>query len=145
MVIAAGMNLFHLSLAFEDILSQIVTEGPKGGIGDVHGEPYSSVFGALYLENECSNELWECKKPGPLADFTDLRCFSICIAEATGCRSCCSGNTCYEQPRDDESLGSCGPCPDDEKDEQCALPSVACKEQLLCMHSREVSIVPSQL
>ncbi len=93
----------------------------KDSIERVKGQSDSTILDALFLQSECSDELWECRKPGALADTTDVRCFSICITADTGCRSCCSDGTCYTPAREEKSLGSCTPCQDDDNDRQCAL------------------------
>jgi hypothetical protein len=121
-MIVAGITAAPLCFGFENIIADTVLEKLELSIGKLDGEQFSSVLEALYLQNECSNEVWECEKPGALADATTVRCFSICVTVETGCRSCCSEGTCYRPPVTNKDLGSCLPCSEDPGDEQCAPP-----------------------
>jgi hypothetical protein len=127
-LLVTGMATAPLCLSFPDLLADVVLSKLES---QYEGQQDQTVLGALYLQNECSDELPECQKPEALADPSTLRCFTICIDVETGCRSCCSGSTCYHAPEDGGSLGSCIPCQHDTRAEQCALTS-ALHDHVFC-------------
>jgi hypothetical protein len=108
-------------LGSEITLADTVIEEIASSIEHSKVQQYITILESLNLRSECSNDLWECQEPGALADPTNLRCFSICIAEEAGCRSCCVESMCYQPPENDKSLGSCGLCSDDGVGRQYAL------------------------
>ncbi len=119
--LVARSTILSLCLGYDDILVHDVINGLQSSRGHLQGKQDGSVLAALYLEKECSNELWECQEPGALPDRSNLRCFSICISVGTGCRGCCPDNTCYQPAGKPGSLGTCVQCPDDGDSEGCGL------------------------
>jgi hypothetical protein len=118
--LAAGIITLAICVGFDKSLATDIINNIENTIG-TQGDQSSNVLEALYLQKECSNELPECWKPGAVADRTNQRCFSICIAADTGCRSCCSESMCYWPPVVEKTLGFCRPCPDGGDGNQCAL------------------------
>jgi hypothetical protein len=118
--LAAAMAAVTLSLGLEDVLADTILSKLESSLGQPAGQHDGMLMKALYLQNECSDELPECQKFEALADPTTLQCFTICISVEVGCRSCCSDATCYQLPGNRGSLGSCVPCDKDENTEQYA-------------------------
>ncbi len=123
MGVVAGISVVPLCGGIKESSSwaDIVLSKLEVSLNHFESKDGITVFEALYIQKECSNELWECQAIGGLADPSNMRCFSICIAEETGCRSCCSDSMCYQPPGDDQTFGSCKPCPAGGDGEQCAL------------------------
>jgi hypothetical protein len=118
-VLTAGIISLPLCLAMDDFIADNIMDKLTVNLEDLQAQPDNTILEALSLQKECSDELLECRKAGALADRSDRRCFSICITLNTGCRSCCSDNTCYEPSADGKGLGSCSPCPDGGNSGQC--------------------------
>jgi hypothetical protein len=119
--LVARSIILSFCLENDDMIVDDVINGLQRSTGHLHGKQDGSVLAALYLEKECSNELWECQEPGALPDRANYRCFSICISVGTGCRGCCPDNTCYQPAGEPGSLGTCVQCPDDGDSEGCGL------------------------
>jgi hypothetical protein len=117
----AGMATVPFCLGLGDLVEDMVLSKLESSLASLDGKQDKTVLEAVFLQNECSDGLLECQKPQALSDLTDLRCFTICIAVETGCRSCCSGGTCYQPAGNGQSLGTCGPCQDTEAAQQYAL------------------------
>jgi hypothetical protein len=80
LLLVARSAILPLCLGFDDILADGVISALQSITGGLDEKQDGSVLAALDLGKECSNELQECQKPGTLPDFTNLQCFSICIA-----------------------------------------------------------------
>jgi hypothetical protein len=110
MGLVAGMDSLPFCLGLDDFFAEMAFGELGTGLGHPIRTDSSSVLEALALQSDCSDEFWDCKEPGALADLEDLRCFSICITVHTGCRSCCADSTCYQPPVEEGSLGACTAC-----------------------------------
>jgi hypothetical protein len=108
--LTAGVARLPSCVGLDDSLADGVINEIERNIGLLKGQHHSSIWDALHIASDCSKELWECQGPGAIPDTENFHCFSICIAVDTGCQSCCLEGMCYQASKNDDGLGSCGPC-----------------------------------